>query len=447
MSSLPGFCYKPPGPPPPTASCYICLEHSAESSIDQPLLRNCACRGDAGWAHVACLAEFAASKITEAQWEAEVQQERDQTIDILSFWGKCSLCKTSYMQYMAVAMAEAFVKQYEHLPDTNDLRFFSLFSLATSRFNVGDYDGALELSVRLQELSDFLTTKGIDARGQEGGVLAIMGTVFLYKEQFNEALPIFTRLREVYVAAYGPNSPEVESNNKTIAKLKEKIGIGGRGHQERDTAEELLVARQKFKKCREDTTQPPLYRLGAYKGLITALSNDGRHQEAMKQDELLVAESRQVLGPNHPDTQNFENLANNYRQSMLQLETPSASDSSAAAVSQKKDVWAVIDCVQQPAISGQRAQVLRATKDARKYICLIKNDNGVSTKFKVTPNQFILEAGTMVVVHGVVSSKDLNDSIGIIRSFDKKKIRYAVSVRTKKTAVSIKPVNLSVVFN
>ena len=132
---------------------------------------------------------------------------------------------------------------------------------------------------------------------------------------------------------------------------------------------------------------------------------------------------------------------------MLQLETPSASDSSAAAVSQKKDVWAVIDCVQQPAISGQRAQVLRATKDARKYICLIKNDNGVSTKFKVTPNQFILEAGTMVVVHGVVSSKDLNDSIGIIRSFDKKKIRYAVSVRTKKTAVSIKPVNLSVVFN
>ena len=437
-------CHKPPGPPPLTASCYICLETSAESSIDQPLLRNCACRGDAGWAHVACLAKFATSKAMEA----EAQREQDHSAHIASFWDNCILCKTPYMQNMALAMAEAFVKQYEHLPDTNKLRFFSLYSLAMSRFDVGDYDGALELSVRLQELSDFLTTKGIDARGQEGGVLAIMGAVLYTKQQFNEALPIYERLRELCVAAFGPNSPEVESKNETIATLKEKIGIGGRGHQKGDTAAELLLARQKFKKCREDTTQLPLNRLGAYVDLTAALDDDGRYQEAMEQYELLITESRQTFGPDHPYTLEFEHHTNKYRQRMLQFETLMASNSSAAGAttSQKKDVWAVIDYEQQPAINGQRVQVLRATKDARKYICLIKNHNGVSTKFKVTQNQFILEAGTTVVVHGLVSSKDLNGSIGIICLFDKEKHRYAVSVGKKKTTVSIKPINLNVVF-
>ena len=70
----------------------------------------------------------------------------------------------------------------------------------------------------------------------------------------------------------------------------------------------------------------------------------------------------------------------------------------------------------------------------------------MSTKFKVTQNQFILEAGTSVVVHGLVSSTDLNGSIGFICLFDKEKRRYAVSVGKKKAAVSIKPINLNIVF-
>merc|ERR1711865_398171 len=135
------------------------------------------------------------------------------------------------------------------------------------------------------------------------------------------------------------------------------------------------------------------------------------------------------------------------RQRMLQSDAPMASKSSAAGVtaSEKKNVWAVIDCEQQPAISGQRVNVLRATKDA-KYICLIKNNKGVSTKFRVAQDQFILERGTTVVVHGLVSSTDLNGSIGIIRSFDKEKRRYGVSMEKKKTAMSIKPTNLNIAF-
>ena len=114
----------------------------------------------------------------------------------------------------------------------------------------------------------------------------------------------------------------------------------------------------------------------------------------------------------------------------------------------KKEVWAVIDCAQQPAINGQRVKVLRATKDAQKYICLVKNhQNGVSSKFKVTPNQCILETDTTVEVQGLEQKREfLNGSIGIVRSFDKEKRLYTVGVGTKKTSITTKPRNLKVVF-
>ena len=438
MSS--GICYKQPEPAPPTASCYICLENSTDSN-NQLLLRNCACRGDAGWAHVACLAEFAASKVTEAQ------QTQDPSVTFQSFWEKCILCKTQHMQYMGLAMSEAFVKQYKHLPDTNELRFHSLYSLAASRCTVGDTDGAIELYNRLLKICDVLTRSGVDVRVRKGNVLNLVGGVFLAKQKFKHALSTFEQQRELWVAVFGPDSPEVRKQKEILVELKGIIGMGGRGHQKGDTAAELVRARQKFKECREKTTHP-MDRLGSFIDLIAALDEDERYQEAMEQFEKLVAESRQTLGPNHPDTQIYENKASKHRQKMLQFGIPMASNSSAAgtATSQKKDAWAVIDCEQQPAITGQRVKVLRATKDARKYICLIKNDKGVSTKFKVTQNQLILEMGTKVEVHGLVSSTDLNGSIGIIRSFDKEKRRYAVSVRKKKTPVSIKPINLNVVF-
>mmetsp|Transcript_6527 Transcript_6527/g.14345 ORF Transcript_6527/g.14345 Transcript_6527/m.14345 type:complete len:103 (+) Transcript_6527:377-685(+) len=45
---------------PEGATCWICLCGSNDD--DEPLLRGCACRGDAGYAHVSCLADSAEKK-------------------------------------------------------------------------------------------------------------------------------------------------------------------------------------------------------------------------------------------------------------------------------------------------------------------------------------------------------------------------------------------------
>ena len=44
------------------AACYLCLDRGVDDA-DQPLRRNCACRGtDAGFVHLSCLTKYAAAK-------------------------------------------------------------------------------------------------------------------------------------------------------------------------------------------------------------------------------------------------------------------------------------------------------------------------------------------------------------------------------------------------
>ena len=56
------------------AVCYLCLDTGVDEA-DQPLRRDCACRGtDAGLVHLSCLAKYAAAKSVQAN---EMNQFRD----------------------------------------------------------------------------------------------------------------------------------------------------------------------------------------------------------------------------------------------------------------------------------------------------------------------------------------------------------------------------------
>ena len=54
-------------------------------------------------------------------------------------------------------------------------------------------------------------------------------------------------------------------------------------------------------------------RLQIHCRLVEALSrNDGKIQESMEQFKKLLAESRQSLGPDHPETIRYERVAGSY---------------------------------------------------------------------------------------------------------------------------------------
>ena len=68
-------------------SCWVCLEEYGE------LLRGCACRGTAGWAHVDCLAKFAFSRASNS--------------DKLDAWRQCVTCRQHFVGHLLLGMARA----------------------------------------------------------------------------------------------------------------------------------------------------------------------------------------------------------------------------------------------------------------------------------------------------------------------------------------------------
>ena len=86
--------------------CYLCLDADADDD-GQPLRRDCACRGtDAGFVHLACLAEYAAAKSIRA---SDMNAFRDP-------WRVCHGCHQYYQNELAIDIAAKFVsfvrKQY-----------------------------------------------------------------------------------------------------------------------------------------------------------------------------------------------------------------------------------------------------------------------------------------------------------------------------------------------
>jgi gluconate kinase len=82
-----------------TAVCYLCLDEGNDEN-GQALRRNCACRGtDAGFVHLACLAEYAATRSVQAHTTAEFKD----------LWVECPSCHQQYRNELAVDIAKMFV--------------------------------------------------------------------------------------------------------------------------------------------------------------------------------------------------------------------------------------------------------------------------------------------------------------------------------------------------
>jgi len=382
----------------------------------------------------------------------------DESINFVTLWTNCILCKTPYMQNMGLAMAKACVKNYECLPDTDahnpaaagpppvrwsteheieqfEMRIISLDFMATINVDLGNHNDALKSYNYLLEIVKIATGLGRDGRLDEAKVLSGMLLVYMKTHRLNDAIAVMERKYELGIDLEGPTSSMARESTQVQARIHRMMGEGC--DHKADTAAELVRARQRFKETQNDSNDMDT-RLLYHFMLVQALGDDGKTQEAKKQLDNLLSDSRRVLGPDHPVTLQYENRAEDYCTRMNQA---------AGGVVQKTTVWAVIDYEKKPAIHGRLVRVLKATKkDAGIYICQIYNQNGVLTKVKVVHDQFILDAGTTVVVHGLVASKALNGRTGIIRSFDKEKRRYAVLMGTKEAPVLIKPINLKIAF-
>jgi hypothetical protein len=117
-------------------TCYICTQ-ALHWKTKEGLVRGCACRGTAGFAHVSCLAEQA--KILVAEVEAnnlDMQPKWER-------WGKCSLCEQEYHGVVACALGWACWKTYVGRPETDGRRMNAMRMLGSGLCDADHHEDAL----------------------------------------------------------------------------------------------------------------------------------------------------------------------------------------------------------------------------------------------------------------------------------------------------------------
>merc|ERR1711969_366937 len=113
---------------PPEAVCIICLDRG-----DEPLHRNCACRGPtAGFAHMSCLVRYVSSA-------AATNHMR---------WHECGTCEQRYFGATQLGLARARWERARGLPEDDSERMHATNDLAGALQASGDYAAALPLMER-----------------------------------------------------------------------------------------------------------------------------------------------------------------------------------------------------------------------------------------------------------------------------------------------------------
>ena len=170
-------------------TCFICTQ-ALHWKTKEGLVRGCACRGTAGFAHVSCLAEQA--KILR---EDAVANNKDSQ---WHRWYKCGLCEQEYHGAVRCALGWACWKTYLGRAETDVARCCAMQQLGLGLFDAGHH--ADSLSVREAELST-LRRLGVSEEGLLGaqGNLATtyqeMGRLEQAQQIFRDVFSGWLRLR------------------------------------------------------------------------------------------------------------------------------------------------------------------------------------------------------------------------------------------------------------
>ena len=177
--------------------CYICKGYTGT------LVRGCACRGTAGFAHVSCLAYQARSLVEfgvdNRLGDASLQARFDR-------WSTCRLCERDYHGVVACALGWACWKTYVGRPEADRFRRLAMHVLLSGLCEAEEYEDAL--SVGEAQLS---TLRRVGVIGEN--ILVAQGALaVLYQNvgRNEEALHLRRDVYSRYLRLYG------EEHEKTL---------------------------------------------------------------------------------------------------------------------------------------------------------------------------------------------------------------------------------------
>ena len=252
--------------------CFICFEESTEGSTP-PIQSGCACRGDAGLAHLDCRV-----KAAEARFPPP------------SVWWVCQTCNQPFTGDMRVGLAEAYWSRVQCFAEEDGRRVSAAHNLARCRFEQGRLTEAETLQREVYEVHK----QGL---GPEHAYTLLAGgnlaTFLMCQNKFAEAEQMLRELHEAQERVFGVEHPNTLT---TISNLANCLANQGKN----EDAEKMLrdVFEGKTRILGEENPDT----LIAETNLAHFFLKQGHKAKAEQMLRKALAVQKRVLGPTHPNT-------------------------------------------------------------------------------------------------------------------------------------------------
>jgi hypothetical protein len=250
-------------------ACIICLDPDPP-----PIQSGCACRGDAGLAHVECRI-LAASAMQQSNGE-------------MKRWEMCSTCNHPFRGPMAVGLAEELLRRVQGNRERPNEWFFAA-SILSSAFNAtGKYAEAeavcREAMVSVDRMGISAATPSMtQLREHLGNALSNQGKVA-------KAQPIFERCLAELKQRLGPH------HEKT---LDTAISLGGNLACQGKHAEAVVVLKDTLDRAKRAHGPEHVTALRCGEKLANELNSLCKYDEARAMYHELLPVMKRVLGPDH----------------------------------------------------------------------------------------------------------------------------------------------------
>ena len=274
-------------------TCYICTE-ALHWKTKEGLVRGCACRGTAGFAHASCLAEQAEILVAECEENNLDPQAMQPRWDR---WNSCGLCEQRYHGVVACALGWACWKTYVGRPEGDWAWRAAMNQLGDALYDAGHDEDSL--TVREAQLS---MMQRLGAPGDQ--VLVAQGNLAQCYSRLGrkeEALPMFEAIYSGHLELFG----EEEKNTITSA-MNYAIALFGlrRFDEAKSVLREVLpVARHVLGENHVTTLK---YRSMHASALYQVADTLDDIREAVDTFEETIPTTRRLLGGSHPLVQIME---------------------------------------------------------------------------------------------------------------------------------------------
>ena len=286
------------------AVCYLCLDGGLDDA-DQPLRRDCACRGtDAGFVHLECLTGLAASK--------SVQARNKDMKSFINPWEFCPSCRQKYQNELRIDIASEFVsfvrRQYprdtQSQVESLHFKLHALMDMFDRLQPVQKREAGVTATVLLSLINRMkgdASPLPMRYSQMEGRAYGVPGRIALEEgteESARRAVVHFEKVLKVC---------EATGDTDGIATVKSNIASAKSKYESDGNNEELSKASQEMYELRianlgeghEDTIK-------SGKNYAIELQDATREADARELLTKLLATSKQVLGPHHKTTKEVE---------------------------------------------------------------------------------------------------------------------------------------------